>query len=90
MDRELLFRIKVNQNCPLIIICAHSKVGGLESIEYKHTIEAINLFVFLYQSATPSANLLRDSLELIQVEIGLDSPVLEADYKKFSYLVTDS
>ena len=57
-------------------------------MEYEQTIEAINLFVSLYQSATPSAQLLKDSLELMQVEVGLDIPVLEANYKKFGYLVT--
>ena len=72
------------------MIYAYTAVGGLGlgSMEYEQTMEAINLFVSLYQSATPSAQLLKDSLELMQVEVGLDIPVLEADYKKFGYLVT--
>ena len=53
-------------------------------------MEVINLFASLYQLVTPSSNLLRDSLELTQVEVGLNSLVLEADYKKFGYLVTGS
>ena len=72
------------------MICACIIVGdlGLGFIEYEQTVEAINLFISLYQSATPSTQLLKDSLELIQVEVGLDILVLEADYKKFGHLVT--
>ena len=72
------------------MIYAHTIVGGLGlgSIEYEQTMEAINLFVSLYQLAMPSTQLLKDSLELMQVKVGLDIPVLEADYKKFRYLVT--
>ena len=74
------------------MICLYSTVDSLDlnSMEYEQTVEVINLFVSLYQSVTLSTNLLRDSLELTQVEISLNSPVLEADYKKFAHLVTCS
>ena len=88
--QELLPRIKVNRNFPQIMIYIHITVGGLGlgSMEYEQTVKAINLFISLYQSAISSTQLLKDSLELIQVEVGLDISVLEADYKKFGYLVT--
>ena len=38
---------------------------GLGSIEIEQTIESINLFVSLYQSATLLAYLLQESLELM-------------------------
>ena len=88
--RELLPRIKVNWNYPTIMISVHKAVGGLDlgSMEYEQTVEAINLYVSLYKSTTLLANLIKDSLELIQVEVGLDCLVLELDYKKFDHLVT--
>ena len=72
------------------MITAHPAVGGLGlgSIEVEQIIEASNLFVTLYLSQIPSSQLLRDSLELMQVEVGLDCPVLEENYLDFRYLVT--
>ena len=51
-------------------------------------VEAINLSISLCQSATLSARLLKHSLELMQVEVGLDIPVIEANYKKCGHLAT--
>ena len=49
---------------------------GLGSIEVKQITEARNLFITFYLSQTPSSQLLRDRLELMQVEVGIDLPVL--------------
>ena len=89
---DLLSRLKVNQHFPSVIISTHETVEGLGlgSMEYEQIVEAINLFVSLYQSPTPSVYLLHDSLELMQVEVGLNSPVLETGYKKYGYLVSQS
>ena len=72
------------------MITAHPAVGGLGlgSIEVEQIIEASNLFVILYLSQTLSSQLLQDSLELMQVEVGLDCPVLEENYSDFGHLVT--
>ena len=51
-------------------------------------VEAINLSISLCQLATLSARLLKHSLELMQVEVGLDISMLKTDYKKFEHLVT--
>ena len=69
---------------------AHSALDGLRlgSLEYEQIVEAFNLFISLYYSATPTENLLVDSLKLMQIELGLDSPILEADYLVVGYLVT--
>ena len=58
------------------MIIAHPVLGrlGLGSLEYEQVVEAFNLFISLYHLATPTANLLVDSLELMQIESGLDSP----------------
>ena len=90
MYRELLLRIKVNRHFPSVIISAHPIVRGicLGSIEYEQIVEAINLFVSLYHLATPSALLLCESLELMQIKVGIDILVLKADYKSFGYLAS--
>ena len=51
-------------------------------------IEACNVFITLYLSLTLSAPLLRDSLELMQIKIGLDSLVFEENYSDYEHLVT--
>ena len=61
---------------------------GLGSIEVEQMIEAYNLFIILYLSLTPSTPLLKDSLELMQIETRLDSLVFEENYSDYRYLVT--
>ena len=51
-------------------------------------VNAINLFVSLFKLDTPSSKLLKDSLELLQVEVRLDYPVLEQDFNKYRFLVS--
>ena len=65
-----------------MIVTAHLTIAGLglSSIEYEQVVEAINLFISLYHSPTLSALLLNESLELMQVEVRINTPVLEADY----------
>ena len=72
------------------MITAHPAIGGLglDSIEIEQMVESINLFILLYQLAIPMAYLLRESLELMQLESNLDQPVLEVSYKVHSKLVT--
>ena len=69
---------------------AHPTVGeiGLGSLDFEHIVVALNLFLPLYVPPTPSLNLLRDSLELMHIESGLESPVLEANYAEYGCLVT--
>ena len=88
--RALLPKILVNQNYPVVMISMHSAVGGLGlgSLELEQMVEAINLFVSLFNSDTSSSKLLIDSLELLQVDVGLDCLVLEQDFNKYRYLVS--
>ena len=88
--RSLLPRIRVLRTYLKCMITAHPAVGSLDlgSIEVEQIIETSNLFVTLYLSQTLSSQLLRDSLELMQVEVELDCPVLEENYSDFGHLVT--
>ena len=88
--RELLPRIKVNRHFLSVIISVYPIVRGLGlgSMEYKQIVEAINLFISLYHSVIPSAPLLYESLELMQIEVRIDIPVLEADYNSFGFLAS--
>ena len=61
---------------------------GLYSLEQQLLIEVIGLLTLLSLSSMPSVVLIRDSLELLQLEAGISLPVLEADYSKFGGYVT--
>jgi hypothetical protein len=54
---------------------------GLESIEMEEVAEALNLIISLQSSPTLSAPLLTESLELLQLEVGLEYPVLEKEFQ---------
>ena len=51
-------------------------------------VELLNLIVLLLYSPTLTSYLLTESLELIRIKADLDVLVLEADFGKFSMLVT--
>ena len=74
----------------MVMITVPLSVGGLKllSIEVQQMVEAIDLFISLYNSQSPAKFLLRDSLELLQLELGLITPVLEENYQMFNDLVT--
>ena len=69
---------------------SHQVIEGLylSLIELEQISEAVGLVIVLVLSPTPSAYLLIKSLELMQLEVGLSSSVLEADHKLFRNLVT--
>ena len=52
--------------------------------------QAINLFVSLCTADTPSKQLLKVSIELIQLEAGTMGDVLSQDFNKYDGLLTDS
>ena len=61
---------------------------GLPSLEVEQLVEAINLITTLFGSKTPSYPLLCDLLELMQLEIGLGYPVVEANFDLYGHLIT--
>ena len=88
----MLPKLKVNRYFPVSIITAYISVGrlGLNSLKNELLVEAIRLLTSLYLSSTLSAFLLKDSLELLQLKVEIDLPMLEADCNKHSSYVTKS
>ena len=80
--RTLLPKIKVNRNFPIVITLVSVALGelGLPSLEVEQVLEVIDLMISLYNSPTPAKFLLRDSLELLQLESGLVQHILKSDY----------
>ena len=72
------------------MVTAHPTVAGLGLglIEYEQAVEAINLFISLYHSPTPSALLSNKSLELMKVDVRINTSVLEVNYQLFGFLAT--
>ena len=54
---------------------------SLGSTELEQVLEVVDLVVALILSPTSSSHLLIESLELMQLEVGLLSLILEADYR---------
>ena len=57
---------------------------GLNLLENESLVEVIRLLISLYLSSTLSTFLLKDSLELLKLEVGINLPILEVDYNKYS------
>jgi len=53
---------------------------GLGSIEMEEVVEVLHLIISMKLFPTPSALLLTESLELLQLEVGLECPVLEMEF----------
>ena len=69
---ELLPRIKVNRNYPTNSIAAPEVFEGLglKHLQMEQGVEAINLNVFMWDVDHPSQFLLKDILELMQLQSG--------------------
>ena len=74
------------------MVTAPESIGGLglPLIETQQIAEAISLILSLYNSPSLAKYLLRESLELLQLESGSVNPVLEENYKKYKGLFTRS
>ena len=71
------------------MITAPVSIGGLGLHLLEHeSLEAIGLLTLLSLSSMPSAVLIRDSLELLQLEAGVTSLVMEVGYSKFEEYIT--
>ena len=78
----LLLKLRVIRNFPEVITTAHPAVGGLGlgSTEMEEVAEALNLIISLQLSPTLPASLLTKSLELLQLEVGVEYLVLETEF----------
>jgi len=73
------------------MIPVHALVSRLGPYLFKNELlaEVIRILTSLYLSSTLSF-LLKDSLELLQLEAEIDLPMLEVDYNKHSsYVIKD-
>jgi len=88
--QNLLPKIKVNRHFPCTMATSSSIIRdlGLLLLEVEQAVEMISLVMSLLPSSVVTSFYLRESLELLQLESGIDSPILEADFDKLSFLTT--
>ena len=88
--RNLLPKIKVNRHFPSTMAASSPIIGGLglPSLEVEQAVEMISLVMSLFPASVATSFYLRESLELLQLESGIDSPMLGADFDKLSFLTT--
>jgi len=80
----------MNRNFPGVMTTSHIAVGGLGLglLEIEQTTKAINLVISLFDLPTPSSFLLKESLEYMQLEAGIEKLILETKFEVFGKLVT--
>ena len=61
----------------------------MKSLEIEQYVESIGLMISYFLSNLPISNLIKYSLELLQLEIGWDYPILLSNYNKLSFLATN-
>jgi hypothetical protein len=61
---------------------------GFKKLEHEQGIESINHIISTYDSPLPTSNLFKQSLEYIQLEVGIDNPVLISSFNHYQHLVT--
>ena len=66
-------------------------MGGLQlkSLELEQVIESISLIITYFNSSLLTANLMKYSLEYLQLEIEWDDSILLSNYSTLSHLGTD-
>jgi len=89
--RTLLPRLGVNRFYPLALRHAPAKFNGLGLPHpfWEQGIAALKLFLEFGNTARPEQSLLQTSLEYLQLEIGIGSPILQADFNRWGYLATN-
>jgi hypothetical protein len=97
MDKEirraLLPAMGINRNLPKLLAHGSSRLGGLgiPRIAEEQGIAAIcQILRYINAPETMTGKLLIASLEALQIEVGTEIPVLEADFAKFGHLATTS
>ena len=88
---KLLSRLGINRNIPKVLIAVPFYMGGfqLKGLELEQTIESISIVIICFNSPLSTVDLMKHSLEYIQLESGWDSPILLTEYSKLYNLCTD-
>ena len=81
----------INRNVPQVLTAVPFYIGGfqLKGLEMEQAIKSISILITCFNSPLPTADLIKYSLEYMQLESGWDSPILLEDYSKLNYLCTD-
>ena len=81
--RKLLLVLKINQNIPqsLLHIPHHMGGFGLQALEVEQGIKALVIIVRTYTSNLLTSTLFKQSLEYIQLKVGIDFSVFNANFK---------
>lgn len=90
--RSLLPRLGSNRNIPASVRYGPLEVAGLDLPEpyiYQGS-QQVALFYHLYDTPTNEGHLLRVSLEHLQLEVGMSSPVFNLDFTQYGFLATPS
>jgi len=61
----------------------------LKKLELEQSIKLVSLIVSYFTSQLPTSDLIKYSLELLQLEAGIDSPIFLSDYSRFQLLYTE-
>ena len=88
--RRLLPRIKINRNMPSALIPIQFYMGGfkLRSLEMEQIIGGFSIVISYFNSTHQTSDLMKQSLEHVQLESGLSTPVLLASFESYSHLIT--
>lgn len=90
--RHLLPKLGANRNIPAAVRYGPCDMAGLDLPDpyiYQGS-QQVSLFYQLYPTDTNEGHLLRASLEHLQLEIGIGTPVLLSNFESFGYLATHS
>ena len=87
---SLFPRTKVNRNLLVALIQISLEFGGLgfRTLELEQGIESILHLISLWVKATSSSNILRVSLEYLQLEVGSKDLALNKSFLLHSYMAT--
>ena len=88
--RSLLPRIKFNRNFPFTIISIDLALGGLglRTLELEQGLKSISHLISLWDSSTPTSNLLRVSLEFLKLEVSKSDLALNKSFSPCGSLAT--
>jgi len=89
--RTLLPRLGVNRHYPVALRHAPTRYHGLGLPHpyWEQGVATLKLFLEFMNTSQPEQSLLLTLLELLQLEVGISSPILQADFHRWGVLATD-
>jgi len=89
--KALLPKLGANQSYPMALCFTPPALFGLglPNLYWEQGATALHLFLEVGNGFLADGHLLQCSLEQAQLEIGLSSPLFQADYSRYGFLLTD-